>query len=294
MAHMQGRLGPMYAGGFHGWAQLIADGVEVRAEGGRGPRRRGPPHLPARARPWPCCRTCWSLLVIPVGPGEGAVGQAVDVGRLLRPRRHGRRRARLAHGRLGVGEQVLPPRRPAATPPSSSAYELPMLLAAASVAMAAGTFCLVGHPRRRSQLVVGCSGRIAGAIVLRRRAGRTAAAARSTCRSPTRRSSSAPTPSTPACASPCFLLAEYAGIVVLLRADHRPLPGRLARPWRRRRPGLWTLLKACRPRLRRRSGCGVTYPRLREDQLQKLAWTRAGPDLPRPDRLTGIVKVVIA
>ena len=41
-----------------------------------------------------------------------------------------------------------------------------------------------------------------------------------------------------------FLLAEYAGIVVLVGADHRAVPRRLARPVLATQLGwLWTLLK---------------------------------------------------
>src|SRR3954449_11787965 len=79
MAHMQGRLGPMYAGGFHGWAQLVADGVKfaqkedvVPAEADRRVFQLAPavallPYLLV-------------LLAIPVGPGDGAVGQVLDAG----------------------------------------------------------------------------------------------------------------------------------------------------------------------------------------------------------------------
>ena len=77
MAHMQSRVGPMYAGMFHGWAQLVADGVKfvqkedvVPAAADRTVFKLAPavallPYLVA-------------MLVIPLGPG--IVGQDLDIG----------------------------------------------------------------------------------------------------------------------------------------------------------------------------------------------------------------------
>ena len=105
----------MYAGGFHGWAQLVADGVKfaqkediVPAAADRTVFKLAPavaliPYLVV-------------LVAIPIGPGWVAPGPRR--GHLLRARRHGRRRARLADGRLGQRQQVLAARRPAHAPPS--------------------------------------------------------------------------------------------------------------------------------------------------------------------------------
>src|ERR671938_1494554 len=75
MAHMQSRLGPMYAGAFHGWAQLVADGVKFAQKEDVVPAaadRRVFQLAPAVA----LIPYLVVLVAIPVGPG-GAVGQVV-------------------------------------------------------------------------------------------------------------------------------------------------------------------------------------------------------------------------
>src|SRR3954467_15746726 len=78
MAHMQSRLGPMYAGGFHGWAQLVADGVKFAQKEDIVPAaadRRVFQLAPAIA----LIPYLVVLVAIPIGP-HGQVGQALDVG----------------------------------------------------------------------------------------------------------------------------------------------------------------------------------------------------------------------
>src|SRR5262249_39010953 len=78
MAHMQGRLGPMYAGAFHGWAQLIADGVKFAQKEDVTPRAADRPVF--RFAPIVALIPyLLALLVIPLGPND-LVGQSLDVG----------------------------------------------------------------------------------------------------------------------------------------------------------------------------------------------------------------------
>jgi NADH-quinone oxidoreductase subunit H len=172
------------------------------------------------------------------------------------------------------------------------AYELPMLLAAASVAMAAGTLSLPGIVSAFHwwwvpwQVVGGFVFFTAGLAELQR-----------------------PPFDMPVADSEIifgayteytglrfalFLLSEYAGILVVsaltavlfLGGWHGPLAHH-GLGW------LWTLLKTLVLAfvviwLR------VTYPRLREDQLQRFAWTVLIPLSLAQLALTGIVKVAIS
>lgn len=140
MAHMQARLGPMYAGGFHGWAQLIADGVKfvqkedvIPAAADRRVFALAPgvaliPYLVVMA-------------VIPVGPG--LVGADLDAGLffVLAVLGVGVLGSIMAGWSSGNKYSVLGGIRSAA---QLMSYELPLVLAASSVAMAAGTLSLPG------------------------------------------------------------------------------------------------------------------------------------------------------
>ncbi|MET9616049.1 NADH-quinone oxidoreductase subunit NuoH [Streptomyces sp. CB03911] len=288
MAHMQGRLGPMYAGGFHGWAQLVADGVKFAQKEDivpAGADRRVFQLAPAVS----LLPYLIVLLAIPVGP-DGFVGQAVDAGLFFV----------LAVMGVGVIGKLMAGWASAnkfsllgglRTAAQLMSYELPMVLAAASVAMAAGTLSLPGIVDAFEwywipwQAIGAFVFFTAGLAELQR-----------------------PPFDMPVADSEIifgayteytglrfafFLLSEYAGILVVsaltavlfLGGWHGPLPDDLG--W------LWTILKTFALAfvviwLR------VTYPRLREDQLMRFAWTVLIPLALVQLALTGVIKVAIS
>jgi len=266
MAHMQSRVGPMYAGGFHGWAQLVADGVKfvqkedlLPGQADRTVFRLAPvvallPYLVV-------------LVAIPIAPD--AAGALIDpslffvlavmsigvLGSLMAGWSSANKFSLL--GGLRVAAQLM-------------AYELPFVLAAASAAMAAGTLSLAGIIDAWNpwwllwQLPAIVVFFVAGLAELQRPPFDMPVADAEIIFGPYTEYTGI--------RFALFLLAEYAGIVVLaalttvlfLGGWHGPASGQLG--W------LWTLLK---------TGLvafvviwvRVAYPRLRADQLQRLSWT---------------------
>jgi NADH-quinone oxidoreductase subunit H len=290
MAHMQARVGPMYAGAFHGWAQLVADGVKFAQKEDVVPAaadRRVFQLAPAVA----LIPYLVALVTIPVGPGT-QVGRDLDAGLffVLAVMGVGVLGSLMAGWASANKYSLLGGIRSAA---QLMAYELPMILAASSVAMAAGTLSLTGiaeawHwywlPWQLMGLFVFF---VSGLAELQR-----------------------PPFDMPVADSEIifgayteytgirfalFLLAEYAGIVLLSLLTTVLFLGGWRGPFYL---GLgaagfgwfWTLAKTLVLAfvviwLR------VSYPRLREDQLQKLAWTTLIPLALAQIALTGILKV---
>ena len=265
MAHMQGRLGPMYAGGFHGWAQLVADGVKfvqkedvLPARADRGVFRLAPavaliPYLVA-------------LSVIPLSPT--VVGAKVDASVVL------------VLAAIGVGiigtlmagwasankYSLLGGMRAAAQLVS---YELPLVLAVASVALAAGTLSLVGIAEAWSPWWL--LWQAPGAFVFLVAA--LAELQRPPFDMPVADSEIVFGPYTEytGLRFAFFLLAEYAGIVVMSLLFTVLFLGGWAGPFEAWLGWLWTLLKGFVVAVVM-IWMRVSWPRMREDQLQRLAW----------------------
>ena len=265
MAHMQGRLGPMYAGGFHGWAQLIADAFKfIQKED----------ITPKAADKWVfklapgvgLVPYIVALAVVPIHPGVAGLDVPASSMAAL---------AAISIGALGVlmagwssanKYSLLGGLRAAAQLVS---YELPMVLAVASVAMAAGTLSLVKIVDAWQPWWL--LWQLPGAIVF------LVAAVAELKRPPF---------DMPVADSELvmgawteysglrfafFLLSEYAGIVVLGLLFATLFLGGWHGPWSGSLGWLWTLLKGYLVAVAI-IWIRVAWPRLREDQLQRIAW----------------------
>jgi len=288
MAHMQARLGPMYAGGFHGLLQLVADGVKFVQKEDVVPAsadRRVFQLAPAVA----LIPYLLVLVVIPVGPGN-QVGRALDIGLffVLAVMSVGVLGTLMAGWSSANKFSLLGAMRTAA---QLMAYELPLILAASSVAMAAGTLSLTGIVEAWEPWWL--LWQLPGAVVLF--VAGLAELQRPPFDMPVADSEiifGAYTEYT-GLRFALFLLAEYAGIVVLAALTTVLFLGGWKGPFDEWLGWLWTLVKIIALSfvviwLR------VSYPRLREDQLQKLAWVGLVPLALFQLALTGIVVLVVA
>jgi NADH-quinone oxidoreductase subunit H len=287
MAHMQARVGPMYAGAFHGWAQLVADGVKFAQKEDVVPAAADGPVF--RLAPMVALVPYLvAMVAIPLGPG--LVGQALDLGLFFV----------LAVLSVGVLGQLMAGWASASkfsllgglrTAAQLMAYELPLVLAAASVAMAAGTLSLEGivGAWRPWWLAWQAVALVVFVVAM------LAELARPPFDMPYADSEIIFGPLTEytGLRFALFLLAEYAGIVVFSALTAVLFLGGWKGPFPDQLGWLWTLAKTFAVAFLV-IWVRVSYPRLREDQLQRLAWQVLVPLALAQLALTGVVRVVTA
>jgi NADH-quinone oxidoreductase subunit H len=267
LAHMQARLGPMEAGNFHGWAQLVADGVKfiqkedvVPAAADRNVFSLAPavamiPYIAI-------------LVVLPLSDSWFAENLDIGIFFVLAMSSISVIGVMMAGWASANKFSLIGALRAAA---QLIAYELPLVIAAAAIVMQAGTLSLVGIVEAQQDLWF-IVPQLPGFVIFMMAA--FAELQRPPFDMPIADSEiifGAYTEYT-GLKFAFFLLAEYGGIVafagiaaVLYLGGYKPLPG-IPIPGPLMMMGKITALAFLFIWLR------ATYPRLREDQLQRFSW----------------------
>jgi NADH-quinone oxidoreductase subunit H len=289
LAHMQARLGPMYAGRFHGWAQLIADGVKfVQKED----------VIPRAADRWvfalaPAVAMIPYILLFAVIPfDDNLFAENLDVGifYVLAASSISVIGVLMAGWASANKFSLIGALRAAA---QLIAYELPLILVAAAVVMQAGTMSLIGIAEAQQHYwyvfpqIVGFGIFMVASL---------AELTRPPFDMPVADSEiifGAYTEYT-GLRFAFFLLAEYGGIVALSAiastlylGAYQPIPGLSFVPgwiWMSGKIGALSFFIIW---LR------ATYPRLREDQLQRFSWTLLIPIALVNIMATAAIKVAV-
>jgi len=267
LAHMQARLGPMEAGNFHGWAQLVADGVKfiqkedvVPAAADRNVFSLAPavamiPYIAI-------------LVVLPLSDSWFAENLDIGIFFVLAMSSVSVIGIMMAGWSSANKFSLIGALRAAA---QLIAYELPLVIAAAAVVMQAGTLSMIGIAEAQQDLWFVVP-QLPGFVIFMMAA--FAELQRPPFDMPIADSEiifGAYTEYT-GLKFAFFLLAEYGGIVafsgiaaVLYLGGYQPLPG-IPIPGPLMMMGKIGALAFLFIWLR------ATYPRLREDQLQRFSW----------------------
>ncbi len=270
LAHMQGRLGPMYAGGFHGWAQLLADAVKFLQKEDITPARAD-----KRVYKWApgvaIVPYIVALTAIPLTPTIVAVKLDASLLYVLACLAVGIYGSLMGGWASANKYSYIGAMRSAAQLVS---YELPMVLSSASVALAAGTLSLVGIMQSWNPWWILWQG--IGAVCFFIAA--LAELQRTPFDIPVADSEIVMGPLTEysGIRFALYMLGEYGGMVVMGMLFSVLFLGGSAGPWSDHIGWLWALLKIFAVGIVL-TWLRAAWPRLRSDTLQRIAWVYLVP-----------------